>query len=78
MNNMRDPVPTIPGRFLGYRHPSGEIHLQADGSAVVCPGKWPCLFCALRIRADVSNQAPIMAMAHGAAIKWCRPFGREM
>ena len=39
MNNMRDPVPTIPGRFLGYRHPSGEIHIQADGSAVVCPGK---------------------------------------
>ena len=39
MNNMRDLVPTIPGRFLGYRHPGGEIHLQADGSAVVCPGE---------------------------------------
>ena len=39
MNNMLDPVPIIPGQFLGYRHPSGEIHLQADGSAVVCPGE---------------------------------------
>lgn len=39
MNNMRDPVPIIPGRGLGFRHPSGEIHLLSDGSAVVCPGE---------------------------------------
>jgi hypothetical protein len=39
MNNMRDPVPTIPGRFLGYRHPGGEIHVGTNGSAIACPGK---------------------------------------
>ncbi len=41
VNNMLDPVPIVPGRFggLGFRHPSGEIHIQADGSVVVCPGE---------------------------------------
>jgi hypothetical protein len=57
MNNLRDPVPIIPGRdfilFHHYRHPSGEIHLESDGSAVICPGKYPHLFCAIRVRADV-------------------------
>lgn len=38
MNNKRDPVPIIPGRFLGFRHPSGEIHIEPDGSIVVCSG----------------------------------------
>jgi len=38
MNNMYDPVPVVPGRdHFHYRHPKGEIHLQADGSAVICP-----------------------------------------
>jgi hypothetical protein len=41
MNNMRDFVPILPGIFRGhgYSHPSGEIHIEADGSAVVCPGE---------------------------------------
>jgi len=38
VNNIRDPVPIVPDRLLGYKHPSGEIHLQADGRVVVCPG----------------------------------------
>jgi len=38
MNNMLDPVTIIPGRGLGFRHPSGEIHIQSDGRFVVCPG----------------------------------------
>ncbi|KAH9959758.1 alpha/beta-hydrolase [Russula dissimulans] len=38
INNNLDPVPIIPGRRLGFRHPSGEIHIQPDGSAVVCSG----------------------------------------
>jgi len=38
INNNLDPVPIIPGRLLGFRHPSGEIHIQPDGSAVVCSG----------------------------------------
>ena len=51
MNSMLDPVPIVPGRdFIllhHYRHPSGEIHLEADGSALVCPGEYP-FFCAFR------------------------------
>ncbi|KAI0248632.1 alpha/beta-hydrolase, partial [Lactifluus subvellereus] len=38
MNNKHDPVPTVPGRLLGFRHPSGEIHIESDGRAVACPG----------------------------------------
>jgi hypothetical protein len=41
MNNMKDPIPTVPGRdLLGFKfkHPAMEIHLEADGSAIVCPG----------------------------------------
>jgi len=38
MNNKRDPVPTVPGRLLGFRHPRGEIHIELDGHAVACPG----------------------------------------
>ena len=33
-----DIVPILPGRFLGYLHPQGEIHLLAPGFAVSCPG----------------------------------------
>jgi hypothetical protein len=39
---MHDPVPVVPGRDLlgiGFRHPAAEIHIQADGRAVVCPGE---------------------------------------
>ncbi|KAI9508341.1 alpha/beta-hydrolase [Russula earlei] len=38
INNKRDPVPIIPGRALGFRHPSGEIHIDQDGSVYICPG----------------------------------------
>ena len=39
VNNKRDPVPTVPGRRSGFRHPSGEIHIGSDGVAVACPGE---------------------------------------
>jgi hypothetical protein len=39
MNNKHDPVPIVPGRLLGFRHPRGEIHIELDGRAVSCPGK---------------------------------------
>jgi hypothetical protein len=39
INNKRDPVPVVPGRLLGFRHPTTEIHIQPDGKAVVCPGE---------------------------------------
>ncbi|KAH9953333.1 alpha/beta-hydrolase [Russula dissimulans] len=38
VNNKRDPVPTVPGRLLGFRHPHGEIHIKSNGSVVACPG----------------------------------------
>ena len=34
-----DPVPILPGMFLGYHHPSGEIHIENDGSWDSCPGQ---------------------------------------
>ncbi|KAF9464158.1 alpha/beta-hydrolase [Collybia nuda] len=38
INNDNDLVPIIPGRFLGFVHPKGEIHLLEDGGAVACAG----------------------------------------
>lgn len=36
----KDLVPILPGRFLGFHHPSSEIHIQSDdGSFVSCPGQ---------------------------------------
>ncbi|KAF5324349.1 hypothetical protein D9619_011120 [Psilocybe cf. subviscida] len=40
VNNKKDLVPTIPGRFLGFVHPSNEKHIQDDGVTwVACPGE---------------------------------------
>ena len=39
INNKEDPVPILPGTFLGYAHPSGEVHIQDSGSWNVCPGQ---------------------------------------
>lgn len=41
IGNMEDPVPIIPPIFLGYHHPSGEIHIEESGDWVACPGKYP-------------------------------------
>ena len=38
VNNEKDPIPTVPGRFLGFSHPAGEVHLNSPGNAVSCPG----------------------------------------
>jgi hypothetical protein len=43
VNNQEDPVPTVPGRFLGFHHPSGEIHIQDSGAWDACPGAFPDL-----------------------------------
>ena len=46
INNLKDPVPIVPGEFLGYVHPSGEIYIQEVGMWVVCPGQHnPSPFC---------------------------------
>ncbi|KAJ7442635.1 Alpha/Beta hydrolase protein [Mycena latifolia] len=40
VNNQADLVPTVPGRFLGFSHPKGEIHIVDDDTKeiVACPG----------------------------------------
>ncbi|KAI0248779.1 alpha/beta-hydrolase [Lactifluus subvellereus] len=37
----KDPVPTVPPRFLGYQHSAGEVHIPSSGEAgtVACPGQ---------------------------------------
>jgi len=39
INNMKDPVPILPGKFLGFHHPSGENHINADSTWSACPGQ---------------------------------------
>ena len=39
VNNKEDPVPTVPGMFLKFHHPSGEIHIQDSGAWDACPGQ---------------------------------------
>ena len=38
VNNEHDIVPIVPGRFLGFEHPSGEVHIISPGNAVACSG----------------------------------------
>lgn len=39
ITNLKDPVPIVPGRFLGYHHPSNEAHISEDGSWKSCAGQ---------------------------------------
>jgi len=39
VNNMEDIVPILPGRFLGFHHFSGEVHIQDSGAYDACPGQ---------------------------------------
>ncbi|GJE90908.1 lipase family protein [Phanerochaete sordida] len=39
ITNNRDPVPTLPGRFLGFHHASGEVHIDASGAWMACSGQ---------------------------------------
>lgn len=39
ITNQEDPVPILPGRDLGFVHPSGEIHILDNGTWVSCPGQ---------------------------------------
>ena len=39
INNQHDPIPILPSEFLGYVHPSGEIHIDKTGSWLSCPGQ---------------------------------------
>ncbi|KAH9166731.1 alpha/beta-hydrolase [Lactarius sanguifluus] len=38
VSNRKDPVPIVPGRFMGFAHPAGEVHIRdAGGAWVACP-----------------------------------------
>ncbi|KAJ7102986.1 lipase [Mycena crocata] len=39
INNKEDLVPILPGRFLGFHHPTGEVHIQDSGAWDACPGQ---------------------------------------
>ncbi|RXW19936.1 hypothetical protein EST38_g5907 [Candolleomyces aberdarensis] len=39
INNKRDPVPILPGRFLNFGHTEGEIHIVDSNAWVSCPGQ---------------------------------------
>ncbi|KIY63330.1 lipase [Cylindrobasidium torrendii FP15055 ss-10] len=39
ITNKDDLVPIIPGRGLGYHHPSGEVHITDDDVWNACPGQ---------------------------------------
>ncbi|PIL27949.1 hypothetical protein GSI_09984 [Ganoderma sinense ZZ0214-1] len=39
INNKKDIVPILPGRFLGFHHPSGEVHIDEAGAWLACPGE---------------------------------------
>ncbi|EIM86928.1 alpha/beta-hydrolase, partial [Stereum hirsutum FP-91666 SS1] len=39
INNQEDYIPILPGIFLGFIHPSGEIHIEDDNSWDSCPGQ---------------------------------------
>ncbi|KIJ21153.1 hypothetical protein PAXINDRAFT_165902 [Paxillus involutus ATCC 200175] len=39
INNKEDPVPILPGRFLGFVHPSGEVHIEDSNEWAACPGQ---------------------------------------
>ncbi|KAH7091707.1 lipase [Auriculariales sp. MPI-PUGE-AT-0066] len=39
VNNKKDVVPIVPGRFLGFAHPSGEVHINSKGQWLRCTGQ---------------------------------------
>lgn len=39
INNKKDPIPILPGNFIGYHHFSGEIHIEENDNWVSCPGQ---------------------------------------
>ncbi len=39
INNRENPIPIVPGRFLGFHHASGEVHITDDGTWENCPGE---------------------------------------
>ena len=44
ITNKKDLIPILPGKFLGFHHVSGEVHITEWGPWESCPGKlFSCL-----------------------------------
>ena len=71
INNKEDPIPIVPGMFLGYVHPSGEVHIQDSGSWDACPGT--CLYQLLEY-SDVHIDFVQVKTTHRSCASWvtCR------
>ncbi|KAN0132755.1 alpha/beta-hydrolase [Lactarius tabidus] len=39
VNNEEDPIPIVPGMFLGFHHASGEVHITDSGTWENCSGQ---------------------------------------
>jgi hypothetical protein len=39
VNNKKDIVPIVPGRFLGFAHTEGEVHISSSNAWLSCPGQ---------------------------------------
>ncbi|KAJ2913348.1 hypothetical protein MD484_g7062, partial [Candolleomyces efflorescens] len=39
ITNRRDIVPILPGRFVGFAHTRGEVHIVNSGAWISCPGQ---------------------------------------
>jgi len=39
VTNKNDPVPLVPPQDLDFQQPSGEVHINGDGSVVSCLGQ---------------------------------------
>ncbi|EED78970.1 predicted protein [Postia placenta Mad-698-R] len=39
INHEGDPISICPGMFLGFVHPSGEVHIEDSGEWAACPGQ---------------------------------------
>lgn len=39
ISNKKDIVPIVPGRFLGFHHPAGEVHITESNVWESCPGE---------------------------------------
>ncbi|KIM90201.1 hypothetical protein PILCRDRAFT_175031 [Piloderma croceum F 1598] len=39
INNKEDVIPILPGEFLGFVHPSGEVHIEDSNAWDNCPGQ---------------------------------------
>jgi predicted lipase len=40
VNNEEDPIPIVPGMFLGFHHASGEVHITDSGTWESCSGEF--------------------------------------